>query len=126
MADEGSENFGEVQNFLAEANSPKLSHIIAQRDIEFSNSMIEATNKNLKYRFLYHKHIPNHNELFKYVRQAVNDYNNRPDDVLSGLTPTEVLKGKTIEKNCLHIKLLLAKTARIIENKKQKCCSLSF
>lgn len=48
MTDDGSENFGAVQDFVKAANNPELEHIIAQRDVEFSNSMIEAANKYLK------------------------------------------------------------------------------
>jgi hypothetical protein len=88
--------------------------------------MIEAANKNLKYRFLYHKQIADYDELCKYVQQAVDDYNNRPHDVLSGLSPLEVLNGKIMDKNSLHSKMLLAKAERIKENRKAGCCSYSF
>jgi putative transposase len=126
MTDDGSENFGMVQGFINEADHPRLQHIVAQRDVEFSNSMIEPANKNLKYRFLYHKNIPDFNSLCQYLPQAVDDFNNRPRDVLAGLTPAEVLKGKTIDKNLLHREILAAKAARIKENKMQKCCIYSF
>lgn len=126
MTDDGSENFGPVQGFLLSAESPTLQHIVAQRDVEFSNSMIEAANKNLKYRFLYHKYIADFNSLCQYLPQAIEDYNNRPHDVLSGLTPIEVLNGKTIDKTSSHLQMQAAKTVRISENKQQKCCSYSF
>lgn len=87
MTDDGSENFGLVQDFLRLAHNPALNHIVAQRDVEFSNSMIEAANKNLKYRFLYHKNIADFKSLCNYVKQAVEDYNNRPHDVLNGSHP---------------------------------------
>ena len=126
MTDDGSENFGPVQDFLLSAESPTLQHIVAQRDVEFSNSMIEAANKNLKYRFLYHKHITDFSSLCQWLPQAIEDYNNRPHDVLSGLTPLEVLSGKTIDKISSSRQMQTAKTVRIAENKKQKCCSYSF
>lgn len=126
MTDDGGENFGPVQDFLLSAANPTLQHIVAQRDIEFSNSMIEAANKNLKYRFLYHKHISDFNSLCQYLPQAIDDYNNRPHDVLSGLTPLEVLNGKTIDKISSTHQMQIAKIARIAENKQQKCCSYSF
>jgi putative transposase len=103
-----------------------MNHIIAQHDVDFSNSMIEAANKNLKYRFLYHKHIADYGELCKYVQQAVDDYDYRPHDVLSGLTPLEALTGKTIDKTTLQKEMLLAKAGRMKENKKEMCCSFSF
>jgi hypothetical protein len=56
--------------------------------------MIEAANKQLKYRLLYHHYIPDYDTLVKYVEQPVYDYNTRPHHVLQGLTPLEVYKGK--------------------------------
>jgi hypothetical protein len=56
--------------------------------------MIEAANKQLKYRLLYYHHIADYDTLVKFVEQSVNEYNNRPHHVLHGLTPTEVLQGK--------------------------------
>ena len=126
MTDDGSENYGPVQDFLLNAENPQLQHIVAQKDVEFSNSMIEAANKNLKYRFLYHKNIPDFNSLCQYLPQAVEDFNNRPHDVLDGLTPLEVLAGKTFDKNYHTGQMRLAKAGRIAENKQQKCCGYTF
>lgn len=126
MTDDGSENFGQVQDFLHSAQNPTLQHIVAQKDVVFSNSMIEAANKNLKYRFLYHKNITDFDKLCKYVEQAVEDYNNRPHDVLNGLTPVEVLNGKTFNKIETAQQMQTAKALRIAENKQEKCCSYSF
>jgi putative transposase len=126
MTDDGTENFGPVQEFLQSTENPSLQHIVAQRDVEFSNSMIEVVKKNLKYRFLYHKQIPNFNSLCQYVALAIEDYNNRPHDVLNGLTPIEVLNGSKIDKYARHQEMITARTARIAKNKEQKCCSYSF
>ena len=126
MTDDGSENYGEVRDFLTSARGPALQHIVAQKDVIFSNSMIEAANKNLKYRFLYHKNIPDFTSLCKYLPQAIEDFNNRPHHVLSGLTPLEALNGKTIDKNYNSKQMQLAKAQRITENKQQKCCGYSF
>ncbi|MBM9578540.1 DDE-type integrase/transposase/recombinase, partial [Leptospira sp. 201903070] len=54
LCDDGSENAGEVDVFL---RSPGLfiEKLIAQVDITFSNSMIEAVNKKMKYEFLFPK-----------------------------------------------------------------------
>lgn len=105
------------------ASAPlKLLHA----DVTFSNSMIEAANKNIKYRFLYHQSIADHQDLCKYVSLAVEDFNNRPHDVLAGLTPLEVLKGKTVNNVSIHQKMMLAKATRIDENKKVSCCNIIF
>ncbi|MBN8789434.1 MAG: hypothetical protein J0I84_20325 [Terrimonas sp.] len=49
-------------------------HIIAQRDVEFFNSMIEDANKNLKYHFFYHKDIADFNSLCHYLPEAISDF----------------------------------------------------
>ena len=126
ISDDGSENYGPVKAFIENSQHPTIQHLIAQRDIEFSNSMIEAANKQLKYRFLYHHHIADYDALVKYVEQSVNDYNNRPQHVLYGLTPFEVLQGQTPNPNAYATKILQAKANRLIENKKNKCCYQSF
>jgi len=105
MTDDGTENFGPVQEFLQSAENPALQHIVAQRDVEFSNSMIEAANKTLKYWFLYHKHIADLSSICQFTAQPIEDYNNRPHDVLGGLTPTEVLNGKIIDKDLQHLQI---------------------
>jgi hypothetical protein len=125
MTDDGSENSG-IKDFLDTANPPPIKHIIAQKDVEFSNSMIEAANKNLKYHFLYHKHIADFNSLCQWLPEAISDFNNRSHNVLDGLTPREVLNGKTKDKNAELVFRQKAKTARIVQNKQQKCCSYSF
>jgi hypothetical protein len=126
VTDDGPENHGPVRDLVACADPPLLKQVIAQQDITFSNSMIEAANKQLKYRFLYHHHIADHNELIKYVHQAVDDYNNRPHHILGGLTPLEVLNGKNVDAQALKAQIATSKAARITENKKEKCCSYSF
>lgn len=126
MTDDGAENFGPVQDFLQNTNTPALEHIVAQKDVEFSNSMIEAANKHLKYHFLYHKHIADFNSLCQWLPEAISDFNNRPHDVLGGLTPLEVLNGKTTDKNAAIVQRQTAKIERITQNKQQKCCNYSF
>jgi putative transposase len=126
ISDDGSENYGPVKGFIESSKYPSVQHLIAQRDIEFSNSMIEAANKQLKYRFLYHHHIADYDSLVKYVEQSVNDYNNRPHHVLHGLTPLEVLQGQIPNPHVYATKILQAKANRLTENKKIKCCYHSF
>ena len=126
FSDDGSENYGPVKAFIESCQYPSLQHLVAQKDVEFSNSMIEAANKQLKYRFLYHHHIPDYNALVKYVVQAVEDYNNRPHHILHGLTPLEVLNGQLPDQHAFAAKIQLAKAARPAENRKTKCCYYSF
>ncbi|MEJ0101427.1 MAG: hypothetical protein WDO19_02225 [Bacteroidota bacterium] len=46
--------------------------------------------------------------------------------MLDGLTPLEVLNGKTIDKNLLRNQMALAKMERVQKNKQEKCCSPGF
>ena len=88
--------------------------------------MIEAANKQLKYRFLYHQKINDFSKLDEYVNKAILDFNNRPHNILEGLTPLEVLQGKSYDKKIENNLLSLAKQTRIRENQKVKCCIGSF
>jgi putative transposase len=108
------------------SSDPVVRHLIAQRDIEWSNSMIEAANKHLKYHFLYHHHIANHAALVTYVAEAVDQYNHRPHHVLQGLSPFEVLDGKRFDAEAHCHRIELAKQHRLTENKKESCCRYSF
>ena len=66
------------------------------------------------------------NALVKYVEQAINDYNNRPQHVLCGLTPLEVLQGQIPSPHIHTTQIQQAKANRLTENKKIKCCYHSF
>ena len=44
FSDDGSENYGPVKAFIESCQYPSLQHLVAQKDVEFSNSMIEAAN----------------------------------------------------------------------------------
>jgi putative transposase len=126
ISDDGSENNGPVKDFIESSQYPFLQHLVAQKDIQFSNSMIEAANKQLKYRFLYHHHIADYDALVKYVAQEVQDYNNRPHHALFGLTPLEVLNSQIPDKHPYTQQIQLAKTTRLTKNKRTKCCYYSF
>ncbi|HEX7458398.1 MAG TPA: integrase core domain-containing protein, partial [Ginsengibacter sp.] len=103
-----------------------VNHLIAQTDVQYSNSMIEAANKQLKYRFLYHHKISDFSKLEDYLKKAIHDFNNRPHGVLNGLTPIEVLEGKTFNQESLNNLVSLAKQIRIKENQQMNCCGGSF
>lgn len=98
LTDGGSENVNStVSNFI---NNPKnsIKHLIAQKDVVFSNSMVEAVNKVIKHQFLYPKNICNSNQLHLSLEQAVSVYNNqRPQMSLGGNTPFETLTGMEID-----------------------------
>jgi putative transposase len=97
IVDGGSENNNRViEDFLA---LPEITvkKIIAQKDIIFSNSMIEAVNKLVKYRHLY---LHDFDALQKHLHSFILIYNNeRPHCSINGLTPLEAYKGKSMDKN---------------------------
>jgi putative transposase len=90
----GQRTIEKLQSFSTKCQDPEITHLIAQKTIVHSNSMIEAANKQIKYHFLYHKEILNFEQLENYLLIAVADYNNRPNDAINALTPIEMLNGK--------------------------------
>jgi len=94
---------------------------VALRDILFSNSMVEATNKIMKYQYLFTKDLHNYEAVSKYLDFAVPDFNNRPHYSLHSLTPNEVLSGHIPDKHKFTEAIKTAKTARIAENRSPEC-----
>jgi hypothetical protein len=125
LVDDGIENKGEVNIAIAkqEINVHKL---IAQKDIVFSNSMIEAINKRIKYDFLYRHELLDFNHVERFLETAVETYNNRPHTALFGLTPYEVFHGKIPDKNLFKSQQEQAKLLRIAENKALACDNCAF
>jgi putative transposase len=122
LTDGGSENVNKtVSNFI---NSPSISieHIIAQRDVAFSNSMIEATNKVIKHQFLFPKTIASRDELKPILYEAVNSYNSmRPQMSLAGNTPDEAFNGLSTDFSKYSSNFKEQKTVRRKLNKKNSC-----
>ncbi len=116
MTDDGSENKAEVDTFIL---STPLKRIIAQKDVLFSNSIVEAVNKKFKYEFLYTRNIIDLADTLKCLETDVPRYNNRPHASLFGLTPEEVCSGAIPNNDFFRHQKLYAKTIRIIEN--QQC-----
>lgn len=121
VSDGGSENNNHtIHDLLKATKRPIIQKIIAQKDISFSNSPIEAINKILK-RYL-RKHKPdNLQELEKVLPKIINDYQNlRPHASLNGLTPNEAY---TQQLPIFDFKqqLLLARSLRIKTNRTFNC-----
>ena len=122
IVDGGPENNNiHIDNFInqSEINIQKL---VALRDIDYSNSMVEAVNKIAKYQYLFPKHPQNLQELLELLSYFVNDYNNiRPHSQLKGLTPDEAYIGKELPKDYRTIVLKQARLDRLAYNKENKC-----
>lgn len=84
--------------------------------------MVEATNKEIKYRYLILNNIPNQKQLEQLMPGFINDFNSiRPHGKLNGAIPNEVYAG--IETNKEDLKSILQKVQakRPLENRKSQC-----
>ena len=122
LCDNGSENEGEVNIFLLRPDI-EIEKQIAQVDVIYSNSMIEAVNKRLKYYYLFPMQLKNYQHLEKYLPVAIENENNRESGVLYGYTPTQVLTDAVPDKNRFAQQIKQAKQKRKINNRKTKCQS---
>jgi putative transposase len=116
----GSENVNTtVSNFTS---SNDIKHIIAQKDVVFSNSMIEAINKIIKHQFLYSKGIEDGKQLGNILEETITVYNSvRPQMSLGGNTPTETFQGKIIDFSVYSKSFNAQKVIRIAQNKESNC-----
>ncbi len=119
MTDGGSEN----KPFSEHLKSKNVEHLIANTpDVKFSNSIIEAINKVMKYQYLFPKEPENTEKLLKIMPLAIDEYNKiRPHGSLDGLTPEESFFGKKQDYGSIKKKTKEAMTKRIEGNRKIKC-----
>jgi len=92
MADGGCENFnGQVDSLLEDS---RLERILARVDITFSNSMIEAWWRSLKYGWLFLNPLDTYSRLEKLIAFYVQQHNAvMPHSAHRGQTPDEVFAG---------------------------------
>ena len=119
ITDDGSENKGEVRQFLK--SQPLICHQIAQKDISYSNSMIESIIKHLKYRYLPKFSFDSVEELTNALNIAIEEYNNRPRKLHLGKTPLQVLHGNTITSEEYALLKEATRKERIEENRNFNC-----
>ena len=119
LTDGGSENINTtVANFINAAHIP-IKHIIAQKDVVFSNSMIEAINKIIKHQFLFPKEIDKGNQLESIMTDTIYTYNTiRPQMSLGGYTPQETFDGLSIDISRFTHNFKKQKDLRIQRNRK--------
>lgn len=122
FTDDGTENQNKEVDSLVDAG--KILRTIAQIDVEFSNSMIEALFRSLKHRWLYVLSLPTFEAVCRAVDEYLNDHNNKiPHYALGGAMPLEVFSGTWTQES----QLLLAEAAamatfqRLEFNRSQKC-----
>jgi putative transposase len=120
LQDDGMENKGKLGGVDKQAGL-LWKKLIAQLDIIQSNSMVEATNKILKYRFLYPKQVANTDELIIVLKNAVRSYNQIPNTHLYGFTSNEVLVGALPDKHHFKSQIALGIKQRLTENQNFPC-----
>jgi hypothetical protein len=120
VCDGGSENKGIVENFV-NGKAGNIQKLVAQTDIIFSNSMVEAVNKRMKYDFLFTTKLFNIEQTVKYLTYAVEQYNNKPHSALYGLTPIEAFNGNLPDKNMFKPAIRQAAAKRKMINRGQQC-----
>ncbi len=120
ITDGGSENKGLVTDFV---DSPEvnLKKLIAKKDIIFSNSMVEAVNKRMKYDFLFTVRLLDLGQTKQYLSYAIEQYNNKPHSALHGLTPTEAFQGQLPDKDLFKQAIHQAASKRKMINLGQQC-----
>jgi putative transposase len=127
VTDAGIENVNcTVHEFIATTNL-NIKHLIAQKDIPYSNSKIEAFNKIIKHQFLLPHNLTNREQLEAALAIDVQTYNMiRPQLSLHGNTPAETFNGKTIDLKNYKSHFEAQKTERITINQQNRCkyCSL--
>lgn len=121
IVDDGPENKGKVNEFIG-GSDVAIQKLVAQKDIVFSNSMVEAVNKRLKYDFLFTKDLMDFDETKKFVENiAVMEYCNKPHYALQGYTPSEVLHGAIPDRKRFKEQIIAAKLARKFANSSFDC-----
>ena len=122
LVDGGTENNNDTVEEYLKKEAVSIEKIVAQVDIEFSNSMIEAVNRSLKQRYLYYHVYPDINYLIKILEKAIYDYNEKcPHSSHKGLTLREALEGKTLNRAEIIVQLERTRKNRIEENRKANC-----
>jgi putative transposase len=124
ITDGGCENVNTtVQEFLVSTNED-IKHLIAQKDIPFSNSKIEAFNKIIKHQFLLPRNLENKKQLVDALNKDVIIYNTiRPQLSLEGNTPAETFAGKAVVMSTYKTHFSELKSLRVLENQQNSCKS---
>ena len=118
----GVENKGAVDEYLKDPDV-KIRKLIALKDINYSNSAIEAMNKIVKHQYHHLKDIVDidaaQNSLDEWIPVYNNDRPNRKGGYL--LTPSEIYNGKSVDINDVKKRIRNARTERIKYNKSHSC-----
>lgn len=122
VSDGGKENNSkQINKFISEISEHKLTKIVALKDIQFSNSPVEAIHKIMKGRYIRNKRFETIEGLMKFLGEAVRDYNyERPHYKHFPNTPAEAYFGINLK---LDVKKQASRAAgqRVQNNLKTAC-----
>lgn len=122
IVDGGPENNNVYIDDFINQSEINIKKLVALRDIDFSNSMIENVNKVLKYQYLFPDHPENYDDLLKQVEYFIDDFNSiRPHGQLNGLTPDEAYEGKVLPESFRTTILKQAREKRLEYNRNNRC-----
>jgi len=122
LVDGGVENNNHLVDQYLRSEKIFLRKLIAGKDIRFSNSIVEAQNRLIKYHYLFRhpfRHIQHLRTLLDWI---IKDYNHtRPHHPLGGLTPHEALIGHNPPTELWKMQKQKAKQIRLDENTAKSC-----
>jgi putative transposase len=120
LVDDGGENKGSLREY-ADRNREIVLLLIAQKDIQFSNSMVESANRTLKNQYLRDREFASLESLQVFLDEYRKDFNSRNLHALKGLTPMEVLSGQVPCSMRFVTEMAQAKRLRIEKNQAHNC-----
>jgi transposase InsO family protein len=121
LVDGGIENFNSAMDALLDTSA--IARVLAQGDISFSNSMIEALWSRLKHAWLYLHDLDSFQKLENLIAFYVQQHNLvMPHAAFDGQTPDEVFRGVGADiPTSLKAERRLARKARKEENSQLSC-----
>ena len=127
LSDGGSENKGELLNWVEEIKAPPVvTKITAQtKEFPFSNSMSESTHRIYKTEFMRGKLSLNQQIHLQDLQRFEYYYNyERYPTELYGYTTMEIIKGKIPDKKRFKKQIREARNSRVVANQKFNNCTL--
>jgi hypothetical protein len=125
VSDGGSENKGEVLEWIRGLNNDKVIKLTAKDNFAHSNNMVESLNNVFKNEFLRDKNIHDQTVLQKELDAFDNYYNwNRYPFELYGYSPMEVVEGAVPGKNRFKDEIQKAQQKRYLLNKVSTYCGI--
>ena len=121
IVDGGCENNNKVVDLFVSQNN--IQKLIALKDINFSNSMVEAVNKQMKYNCLFRVSIKNIEELKTALKKYFYEHNQiKPLAALNGYLPDEVYFAHVNKNQTPFIdEMIDARRNRIEQNRITQC-----